>query len=241
MFVSINMDDLQFVHKHKDHEVVSALAWLEMPGQSVMIENTEREYFLAKMTGLDLRLLYKNTTGLDITGTDHIVVREMLATLVEEKLKPTFAHLEELQAQIACVEDDLYAGIPWSYALGARKPAKQEDLFHLHCAPLDGYEGQQAAIRAPQRRKVRSATPTAATAAPAPQRPAVPKQRMSSVRPTIWAVADEMWQAAGKPTDKTVVLELRKKMMARLEEEKGIKRTSSSNELGNWMKDRIAN
>jgi len=239
MFVSINMDDLQFVHKHADHEVVSALAWLEMPGQSVMIENTDREFFLAKMTGLDLRMLYKNTTGLDITGTDHIVVREMLATLVEEKLKPTFAHLAELEAQIACVEDDLYAGIPWSYALGARKPAKQEDLFHLFCKPLDGSEAMEAATRAPQRRKVRSATPTAAAPAPAATRPAVPKQRMSSVRPVIWAVADQLWEEAGKPMDKAVVLELRKKMMSVLEETKGIKRTSSSNELGNWMKTRI--
>lgn len=240
MFVSINMDDLQFVHKHADHDVVSALAWLEMPNVSVCIENTDREFFLAKMTGLDLRMLYKNTTGLDITGTDHIVVREMLATLVEEKLKVTFAHLSELEAQIACVEDDLYAGIPWSYALGARKPAKQEDLFHLHCKPLDGYEAQEAATRAPQRRKVRSATPTAAAPAPAATRPVVPKQRMSSVRPVIWAVADQLWEEAGKPTDKAVVLELRKKMMAVLEETKGVKRTSSSNELGNWMKTRIA-
>jgi hypothetical protein len=239
MFVSINMDDLQFVHKHADHETVSALAWLEMPGQSVTIENTDREFFLAKLTGLDLRMLYKNTTGLDITGTDHIVVREMLATLIETKLKTTFAHLAEVEAQIAEVEDDLYKGIPWSYALGSRKPAKQEDLFHLHCKPLDAGEATEAAVRAPQRRKVRSATPTAAASAPALQRPRAAAMRMSSVRPTIWAVADEMWEAAGKPTDKEVVLALRKEMMARLETEKSIKRTSSSNELGNWMKSRI--
>jgi hypothetical protein len=49
-----------------------------------------------------------------------------------------------------------------------------------------------------------------------------------------------MWEAAGKPTDKAVVLELRKKMMAELEEKHSVKRTSSSNELGNWMKDRLA-
>lgn len=240
MFVSINMDDLQFVHKHKDHDTVSALAWLEMPHKSVTIESTEREYFLSKMSGLDLRMLYRNTTGLDITGTDHIVVREMLATLVDEKLKPVFAHLNELQAQIELVEDDLYKGVPWKYALGSKRPAKQEDLFSLHCKPLDGSEAQAAAIRAPQRRKAASATPAAAAPAPAPQRPAVPKQRMSSVRPVIWAVADQLWQEAGSPKDPKVVLELRKKMMATLEADKGVKKTSSSNELGNWMKDRLA-
>ena len=122
MFVSINMNDLQFVHKHKDHETVSALAWLEMPHKCVQIESTDREAFGSKMTALELRMLYRNTTALDITGTDHIVVREMLATLVEEKLLPSFAHINELQAQIALVEDDLYNGIPWKYALGSRRP-----------------------------------------------------------------------------------------------------------------------
>jgi hypothetical protein len=240
MYVSINMDDLQFVHKHRDAEVVRHLAWLEMPGHSVTIENTDREFFLAKMSGLDLRMLYKNTTGLDITGTEHIVVREMLATLVEEKLKAAHASLSELEAQVAAVEDDLYAGIAYTYALGANKPAKQEDLFHLHTAPLNAIEAQEAATRAPQRRKVRSATPTAAPAAARPMPPRSAATRMNSVRPTIWAVADEMWEAAGKPTDKDVVLALRKEMMARLETEKSIKRTSSSNELGNWMKSRIS-
>jgi len=242
MFVSIDMDTLEFVHVHKEHEIVSALAWLEMPDRSVTIENTDREYFLCKMTPLELRMLYRNTTGQDITGTDDLVVREMLATVVETQLKPAFADLTELQAQIEAVEDDLYAGVQWKYALGAKRPAKQEELFPLsqHCRPLDVITAQQAAQRAPQRRKVRNATPARVAQANAPQRPAVPKQRMSSVRPTIWAVADAMWQEAGSPTDKAVVLELRKKMMIALETDKGIKRTSSSNELGNWMKNRLA-
>ncbi len=240
MFVSINMDDLQFVHKHEDHETVSALAWLEMPHKSVTVENTDREYFLCKATALDMRILYRNTTGEDITGTDHIVVREMLATLVDEKLKPTWARREEVLAQIDAVADDLEAGIPWNYAVGARKPAKQEDLFRSHCSPLSGEEAIEAATRAPQRRKVLAAPTAAPKPPPALQPPPTAKQRMPSVRPVIWEVADTMWREAGSPTDKAVVLELRKKMMAYLESEKGIKKTSSSNELGNWMKNRVA-
>lgn len=239
MFVSIDMDKLQFVHKHADHDVVSLLAWLEMPHRSVMIERTDREYFLSKVSGLDLRMLYQNTTGLDTTGTDHIVVREMLATVVESKLKPVFAHKNELEAQVALVEDDLYKGEPWKYALGSKRPAKQSDLFALHCAPLSPDEAASAAVRAPQARKA----PAAITAAPAlPPVPAAPRAatvRASSVRPQIWAVADQLWDEAGKPTDKAVVLELRKRMMTVLEMEKGVKRTSSSNELGNWMRERL--
>lgn len=63
--------------------------------------------------------------------------------------------------------------------------------------------------------------------------------RQHSVRPVIWAAADEMWEAAGKPRDIKVVIALRQKIMTALED-KGVKRTSSSTELGNWMKTRLA-
>lgn len=63
--------------------------------------------------------------------------------------------------------------------------------------------------------------------------------RSGGVRSVIWGHADRVWEAAGKPNDKAVVLQLRKQMMAELEE-LGVKKTSSSNELGNWMKARIA-
>jgi len=59
------------------------------------------------------------------------------------------------------------------------------------------------------------------------------------VREKIWAVADRMWEEAGRPTDKSKVLALRKQIMDTLEQD-GVKRTSSSNELGNWQKARIA-
>jgi hypothetical protein len=241
MYVSIDMTDLHFVHKHEDVEVLRHLAWLELPHKSVTIESTDREFFLCKMSGLDLRFLYRNTTGEEPPlGTEHLVVREMLATIVAEKLKATFADLSELEAQVALVEDDLYKGIAWKYALGARRPAKQEELVWLSCNPLDSSEIETLAVRAPQRRAVPQATPRAA---PGEQRPTGPHSRQpraSNIRPRIWHVADSMWEEAGKPMDKTVVLELRKKMMAVLETEHGIKRTSSSNELGNWQKDRLS-
>lgn len=60
-----------------------------------------------------------------------------------------------------------------------------------------------------------------------------------SVSQTIWAVADEMWTAAGNPVLKDVVMRLRKTIMDKLESDYGVKRTSASNELGNWQKARI--
>lgn len=240
MFVCVDMDNLQFIHKHREHEVVSGLAYLEACDRSTLVDNTDRENFLLNMSQLDLRMLYRNTTGLDITGTDDIVVREMLATIVNDHIEARLVVPAELDAQIEAVIDDLEKGIPWKYSLGARRPAKQEQLFPLHCKPLSGDAAMQAATRAPQHRSPRAAPKPRATPTVAPQPAPLRKVRAHSVRPTIWAVADSMWQAAGSPTDKTVVLELRKKMMSELEEKHGVKRTSSSNELGNWMKERLA-
>lgn len=61
-----------------------------------------------------------------------------------------------------------------------------------------------------------------------------------AVRDQIWAVADDLWEAQGKPMDKKVVLKLRQVAMKQLETDFGVKLTTSSNELGNWMKARLA-
>lgn len=239
MFVSVNMDTLQFLHKHHDQMVLGGLSFLEAPHHSVCNENVDSPQFLMSMTPLDIRMLYRNTTGEDVTGTDDVILREMLAMVVRDHMAPTLALAAEVEAQVLAVSDDLYNGIPWKYALGAKVPAKHIELFPLHCKPLDAVDKHKAAQRAPQCRAVRSAPKPRAPVESPPQAPRAPKVRAFSVRPTIWAVADTIWSDAGKPTDKTVVLNLRKTMMVELEEKHGVKRTSSSNELGNWMKDRL--
>jgi hypothetical protein len=239
MFVSIDMDTLQFLHKHHDQMVLGGLSFLEAPHHSIRNENVDSPHFLLGMTPLEIRMLYRNTTGEDPTGSDDQVMREMLAMIVYDHMPPTLALAAEVDAQVAAVEDDLHKGIPWKYALGAKVPAKAMELFPLHCKPLDAVDKHKAATMAPQRRAVREAPKPRNAPPPPPAAPRAPKQRASSVRPVIWAVADEMWAAAGSPTDVKVVLELRKKMMATLEADKGVKKTSSSNELGNWMKARL--
>lgn len=56
-----------------------------------------------------------------------------------------------------------------------------------------------------------------------------------SVKDQIHGIANEMWNAAGRPTDITVLRKLRKTMMDVLEQQ-GVKRTSASTELGQWQK-----
>ncbi|QQK88566.1 hypothetical protein, partial [Vibrio phage PH669] len=51
-------------------------------------------------------------------------------------------------------------------------------------------------------------------------------------------LADQAWEAAGKPTDVSVVLKLRKQWMNDWEAI-GIKKTTASSTLGAWQKSRL--
>ena len=79
--------------------------------------------------------------------------------------------------------------------------------------------------------------PAANTVAPA-KTPSAPR---SGNRVTIFEVADRMWNEAGAPKDVSIVLPLRKTIMAELEANHGIKKTTSSTALGEWQKLRLNN
>jgi hypothetical protein len=234
MFVSIDMDALRFLHKHDDHAALSALAWLECGTHvSVAIESTAREHFLAKMGRLDLCILYKNTTGASLVSQDSAVLRQQLREMIE--LTPAAPlDKEELLAQVAAVDERIHAGERFSYARGARTPAQPQELFPLVSRPLSDSQLMAAEKRAPQ-----GLTHADELPAPPPPPPPAQKARAVGVRPVIWEHADAAWEAAGRPTDKSAVMAMRKAWMRELEAARGIKPTTSSNELGAWMKDRM--
>ena len=80
---------------------------------------------------------------------------------------------------------------------------------------------------------------------PAPAAVTVPTRAPSAPRggnrATIFEVADRMWNEAGSPRNLAVVLPLRKTIMAELEANHGIKKTTSSTALGEWQKVRLNN
>jgi hypothetical protein len=142
MFVSIDMDALRFLHKHHDHETVSAVSWLEC-GQQVSIRVEpyhDRSMFLRNVSELDVRMLYKNTTGQALPrDADAMAVRYQLADVVQ--LMPTSRVLtHEVLAQVAAVDDRLHAGERFAYALGALTPAQPGELFPLKARPLTEQE-----------------------------------------------------------------------------------------------------
>lgn len=98
----------------------------------------------------------------------------------------------------------------------------QIDLFQPYIPPT---QSPQAGVGDRQQRIVPS---TKAETAP-----------RTGNRAIIWEVADRMWGEIGSPLDIPRVLQLRKAIMTELENNHGIKKTTSSTALGEWQKVRL--
>lgn len=247
MYVSIDLTKLQFVHKADNQRVVSNLAWIEMHKQDYAIDSPDARSWLGYLTDMEMVMLYRNTTGLE-TGYRGQYLRGILSELAERMDENEVSGFEaEVQAaQISEADTSDY-----EYCFGASTPAKLEE-FILQPLTADKHPEEPSVGAArhtrfnPTRNSAQhsaaaargSSTTVARTPSRGLQRP-TGAPRSGGVREKIWAVADRMWEAAGKPKEKTTVLALRKRVMNVLETDEGVKRTSSSNELGNWQRDRI--
>lgn len=239
MFVSIDMEGLRVLHAHTDQDAVWGLVYIECADLNhIRVDSTERPHFLSSLSHLELKMLYQNITGVALPWADELALREAVGAACE-CLTPRQVRMSEIDAQIEFVAPDVEAGRKaYKYVYGSNRAAERRELFPLKGSPLST-ERLALAQQAPQRYLPPSAPAPPAAPVSRPQGPRfAPPAKAGTVRPKIWAVADRMWEAAGRPTDKSVVLNLRRQMMTALEEE-GIKKTSSSNELGNWMKDRV--
>ena len=241
MYVSIDRENLRFLHKHEDVHVVCNLVHIEAPHVAISIEPYDTRHFLSNWTDMEMTMLYRNTTGVDHTGRHGEALRALLAELAE-RLPVSDVNKFELDRQAAYIAED--NSEPMRYVKGATRPGVAAELFPL-TAPKNENEDAVIPVRklyAPQRpaQAKTSARPTVTpgpTAKPAQRAQSVPKA--GGVRATIWEVADKLWEQAGKPTAKSEVLALRKRMMDVLETDYEVKRTSSSNELGQWQKSRV--
>lgn len=238
MYVSIDRENLKFLHKHEDIHVVCNLVHIEAPHIAICIMAYDSDVFLSDYTGMELAMLYKNTSGHDHSGRSNSALRAILAEMAE-RLPTSDVNKFELDRQAASIPED--NDQPFRYVKGATRPGKPlAELFPLR-ADRNADEDAVAASakqRPAQRTATVASTNTPAAPVTRPQRaPAAPRQ--GGVRAVIWDVADGMWEKEGKPTGKAEVLSLRKRVMDVLESDHAVKRTSSSNELGQWQKARL--
>lgn len=227
MYISIDLERLVLLHKHPEVNVVCDLVLLEAPDSAICVMPQDDPAFSFPLTDMELGMLYRNTTGDD---RDHN--RQQLRALVQDltdRLPVMDVNPFELDRQIANRKKEEAL----QYVKGSYLPGKPISVFGQQVeAPKD----VDAVIeRVAPKEEARPAAPAKPPASPQP----APIAPAGGMRATVWDVADQLWEREGRPTGKSEVLALRKRMMEVLETDHGVKRTSSSNELGKWQKNRI--
>lgn len=240
MRVVIDTEALVFLPiKHPDLYACANLAWIEcFPGQHYLITALD-ESFLKGMTDLEKMILYQHTTGETATQYGNRLRNILLeiASRIPERVVNVF-ELDLQAAQVPEVRSERYL-----YNPGSTKPAIQPSLFKLEPLKFSKAPNESTIAGAPPvvapSAPIRVPAPTPAPTPGAARTGAPSAPRQANVAALVWAVADQHWESAGKPTDTKVLLALRRKIMDDLEEKHGTKRVTSSNELGRWMKTKI--
>lgn len=249
MYALIDRSNMRFFAKHEHVAPLSYLSHIELPHVHVYIGPVDTPADFSDFTILELKLLHKSTTGVEYHGSDPELLCAACFALAKQ-LPDTQLNTFELEIQARSINaDDLETR--YRYVPGSTKPQRESDLFEptpLTCKQVLSLEDLVKLARN-AKQPLQAATPVAATLAPAPQAaPRVPPKAGPAAAPPgprgtgrtlIWSTMDEVWSAAGSPKDVKQVLSLRKVCMDKLEE-LGVKRTSASCELGNWMKARCS-
>lgn len=237
MYTVLDLDRLAVVHRHPDFEVACNLADIEFQDSTLCIAVVDTIKFFFTYTETDLLILYRNLTGSQTLRKGN----ELRALLVEaiHRLPATDAKATEVDRQADYATANRAAG-PYTYVKGATRPAKATNpivatVLPAACeiAAMACAKGVAADVQQGRKPIIRKSTE------PSPQQGKSSSAPRGGVRSIIWDKADTLWALAGNPTDKAEVMALRKTIMDALEGD-GVKRTSSSNELGNWQKARVA-
>lgn len=246
MYISLNKSSMRFYHKHPSMIVVLNLVDIELSHKddSVMITAFDKVTFFDDFTEAELQLLYRNTTGKTEVPVHGDALKAVICALAD-RLPVTDANAWETALQASYVRGK--EGISFSYAKGANFPISQQVLWEPNHLTADSTvldsalqnSGKHNRAHRPAESAAVSSAPRVGYATPQPptiaRAPAISQQRTRGVREKVWATADRMWEEAGKPGSKEEILMLRRKIMDVLEAD-GVKRNSSSNELGNWQK-----
>lgn len=248
MYVLIDRQKMAITHKHRDREVLAKLSWIECTNAGIQCDLNLRKFL--EFTPAELKLLYKNATGNELSGYGNALAHAVLA--MAKRLPESDVIPEEVFAQALCVSDGDKSC--YSYAKGSKTPTTHRGLFIPEAITCERCEAEeQIATTAmpgytppahPVAGRVGGANPVASTSTQAnvnaaPSAPRAP--RVGGAKEIIFKVADEIWAAAGSPRDLAIVLPLRKQMMDILEASHNVKRATASSTLGEWQKQRLTN
>lgn len=245
MYILIDLNQMAITHKHRDRAVLNKLSWIECSNASSIIAVGSVRPLL-EFTASELRLLYKAATGAELKGYANALAQAVCDAA--KRMPETVATLEDATAQALCVMDGDKAC--FRFVAGSKKPEHLPGLFEPDPIKVDRVEAEEQAVAsnystyAPANPGAFGGTGPAVAgcagvvATREPRAPSAP--RTGGARETIFSVADRMWEAAGSPTNASVILALRKNIMVELEANHGVKKTTSSTALGDWQKSKLS-
>lgn len=252
MFIGIDSKRNAILYKHASQRAVFDLSWLECPVEKIRVHAGAVENDFAGYTDKQLESLICNSGGtLPTKDTRQALLERLLA--VVKALPFTECDEYEVHTQkrsLGATDKQRYV-----YAKGEDRPSVAPRNYIPQPIQALYNDGALVVVTTPVKsRTVAAAEPAqprsseAGTNAPATDKAAANREPVASkpsysrtnIRPTVWEVANEVWEAAGKPKEASVILVLRKQMMTQLEE-LGVKRNTSSNLLGEWQKQVLSN
>lgn len=240
MYVLVDRQQMAITHKHRDVQVLRDLSWIECTNAGLIIALGRADVWSREFTPAELKKIYNNATGADLQGYGNVlghVVNQMALRLPEFECKP-----EEVAAQRLCVVDGDKSS--FQYCPGSMRPTSHYGLFEPDPIKCERNEAEEALAAQSKPAYTPTTVPSPPSGSPFAGAPAAPRApsapRAGGNRETIFRVADQMWENAGKPTDIRTVLELRKQIMVELEANHSIKKTTSSTALGDWQKSRLS-
>jgi len=230
----IDMTDMRFVYASTNFRLLSSLAHIELIEQATLVCDATYQGSYARFTDLELKLLYKNTFGVESFFSRGGTIQVLMDNALDLPQVDADPYEALVQANSLAQDDDGF----YHYQKGTMVPQVLEEAFPyeaLRLRPPVLGDKPFVPVQAPQAPTGHASIAASTKVAVAPREPRAP----GGARPRIFEVADSMWAAAGSPRDMATVLNLRKQMMNALETE-GIKRTTSSTALGEWQKTRLA-
>jgi hypothetical protein len=248
-YLVIDRQNMTLVHKCTTHAIASAIATIECARVPVSILPHDRAVLLARFSDYELKRLYLGITGADMGAiyfTDAIIaaVDQVIDAVPVSEFNSILvaAQADYAKANSENDDEDLidYRYKPASTTPEALIQFKWPDPKQANPLAWETLAG----LPKTNTLRVQPPAPAEPVAAPAPNH--TPAQREPSgprggagsrgAASTVFGVADEMWEKAGKPMTIEGMLQLRKEIMTHMEAEYGVKRTTSSSALCNWQK-----
>ena len=240
MYILVDGDNMRALAKHPNWQRLHDYGILTCSECSIVLPLDANE-LKKEFDDVQLQLLYINTTG-NMDGATYArnVVCKVLVYYFNKMQETQIGENSDPQANWA-IENGREGTCLYSNT-GVHPTVHDGDAPYFKTLPDKTGEsaiedGATVEVTPGTQQAWRPGRDTSSTTAPSnSDRSTAP--RASGTRDVIFEVADNMWEAAGKPTDPKVVLALRKEIMNALEQQ-GVKRNTSSNTLGAWKKERI--